>query len=93
MPKRATRGIKFAGWPRASECDAGRLGAAPELRSGEGVLVSGGAVEGGDGDVEQAQAHAELVAMLVAMAESDVAQEAGARCGQEFPIAGEQVPL
>src|SRR5690348_15261449 len=58
----------------------------------EGRLVGAGAPTGRDSDVEHAQIHAELAAMLVPVAEHDVADEVRTRLGDHFPSAGGDAP-
>src|SRR5438477_8178252 len=55
-------------------------------------LVGTGSPACGHGDVEHTQVHAELAAMLVPVAEHDVAQEFSARLGQDFLLTGKESP-
>src|SRR5258708_20583373 len=55
-------------------------------------LVCTGAPACGDGDIEQPEIDAELAAMLVPVAEEDVAEEEAARLREQFFLAGEEAP-
>jgi hypothetical protein len=55
-------------------------------------FVGAGPPARGHGNVEYAQIHAELAAVLVPVAEHDVAQELRSRLGQDFPSVVNHAP-
>ena len=50
----------------------------------EGVFVGAGAVDGGDGDLEEAQVDGELAAVVIPVVEHDVADQLDARDREDF---------
>src|SRR5438046_1445780 len=68
-----------------------RLGAL-RLLGEKGRLIGAGAPACRDGNVQHPEIDAELAAMLVPVAEEDVAEEEAARLREQFFLAGEEAP-
>ena len=77
----------FGGERRARRCRApttDRLSRPRLVGLGEGVFVGAGAVDGGDGDLEEAQVDGELAAVVIPVVEHDVADQLDAGNREDF---------